>query len=241
MNLAGRILKIFSFALVTLALPMPAGAATPNRDPAAHLDRVDAPQSPLDLRSVAFGQRGTEMVLRMQTVGEWDPAVLLPGSGRALCVRIYYGTLRSPRSRICVFDRGENVAGLTISRLDPFGTIVENRVISAAITRADKSTLQAVFEPSGANLGQGAFSWRAESTWSCEAGGCADTLPDNGNVFVHVRPLTEPRCLGAASRNPSYRCVNKALRMAVIPPPAEAVLAPNARCSIISIKTPYTC
>jgi len=240
-NAAGPILRIFSFVLVALMAPASSVAATPSRDPAPHFDLADTPESPIDLRSASFGQRGTDLVLRMTTEGEWDPAVLLPNSGRALCVRIYYGTLRSPRSRLCLFDRGENVPGLTISRLDPFGTAVENRIVAATITRADKRSVQAIFEPSSANLTQGAFSWQAESTWTCESGPCSDTLPDNGNVFGHVRPLTEPRCLGAASRNPRFNCINKDLRLAVVPPPAEAVLAPNARCAIISIKTPYTC
>jgi hypothetical protein len=100
--------------------------------------------------------------------------------------------------------------------------------------------MQAVFEPSSANLTIGPFNWQAESTWTCEESDCVDTLPNNGNVFAQIRPLTEPRCFGAASRTPRFTCTNKALRNAVVPPPQEAVLAPNARCSIISTKSPYT-
>ena len=41
-----------------------------------------------------------------------------------------------------------------------------------------------------------------------------------------------PRCFGAASRDPSRRCDNPALRMAVVPTPANAIITPNAYCSL---------
>jgi SGNH domain-containing protein len=42
-----------------------------------------------------------------------------------------------------------------------------------------------------------------------------------------------PRCYGAASRDPGHRCVNPALRTAVIPTPAAARRATNAPCTVI--------
>lgn len=243
MNCAVRILRIFSFALIALFLPAAAAAAAgPNRDPLAHADVADAPRSPLDLRSVTFGQRGTEIVMRMTTAGEWEPSQLAPGSGNALCVKIFYGKLPTPRARVCVIDRGENLAGLVYLRLDPTGRPVQTRIVSASMRRPDKRSVQAIFEPSSANLGQGRFSWQAETTWACDVpAGCNDLAPDRGNVIARIRPLAEPRCFGAASRNPRHRCRNRALRLAVVPPPADAVLTPNARCSIVSFRVPYTC
>lgn len=241
MNAAAAILRIFSFALVALLAPAAAHAATPNRDPLPHVDQPDAPGSPLDVRSLAFGQRGTELLLRFTTAGDWEPSQLVGGSGNAFCVQIFYGRLVTPRSRICVVDRGENTAGIAYSRLDPFGNAVENRIISATISRADNRSLQAVFEPSSANLGQGRFSWQAQSSWSCQPEACTDLVPDKGNAIARIRPLAEPRCFGAASRNPRFRCTNRDLRMTVIPPPDEAVLSPNARCTIVSMSVPYTC
>jgi hypothetical protein len=238
---AVRFLRIFSFVLVVALAPAAAHAAPPNRDPAPHVDLADAPQSPLDIRAVAFGQRGTELVLRITTAGEWEPAALTPASGAALCVQFFYGKLRTPRSRVCVIDRGANTPGLTFTRLDPVGTVVESRIIAASTSRADKRSVQAVFEPSAANLRQGPYRWQAQSRWPCANGPCGDAFPNNGSVIARIRPLAEPRCLGAASRNPRHRCRNKALRLAVIPPPAEAVLSPNARCAIISRRLPYTC
>jgi SGNH domain-containing protein len=239
---AARILRIFSFALVVALAPCAAArAGPPSRDPTPHVDLADVPQSPLDIRTVAFGQRGTEMVLRVTTAGEWEPAALTPTSGAALCVQFFYGTLPTPRSRVCVFDKGADAPGLTFTRLDPFGNVVESRAIAATTSRADKHSLQVVFDPSATNLRQGAYRWQAQSRWPCASGSCGDAFPDHGSASARIRPLAEPRCLGAASRNPRHRCRNKALRLAVIPPPAEAVLSPNARCAIISMREPYTC
>lgn len=242
MTTARRILRIFSSTLVVLVAPSASLAAAPDREPRRHADRADAAGSPLDLRTVSFGQRGTELVLRIATAGEWEASQLVPGSGRALCVKLFYGQLSSPRSRICVYDKGEGLAGVTYARLDPFGQAVENRVINASIYRFDKRSLRAVFEPSAVNLNQGRYSWQVESTWSClPPSTCEDRAPDRGNVIAQIRPLAEPRCFGAASRNARYRCVNRKLRRAVLPTPADAALTPNARCAIVSLRVPYTC
>ncbi|HWC26624.1 MAG TPA: SGNH hydrolase domain-containing protein [Solirubrobacteraceae bacterium] len=243
MTAARRILRIFSCAAAAALMVAPANvSAAPDRDPQQHRDGADAAGSPLDLRAVSLGQRGTEVVLRFATAGDWEPSQLSNIEGRALCVRLFYGGLQTPRSRICVYDKGEGFAGLAYSRLDPFGNAVENRIINAGIYRFDKRSLRAVFEPSAANLDQGVFSWQAESTWSCpDRPRCHDVAPDRGGVVAQIKPLAEPRCFGAASRNPRYRCVNGHLRLAVIPTPAEAALTPNARCTVVSVRVPYSC
>ena len=236
------ILRIFSLTLVALVVPSAAGAAVPNRDPVPHADRADGAGSPLDIRSVSFGQRGTELILRLATAGEWEPAQLSALEGRALCVKLFYGNLPNPRAQVCAYHKGENLTGLAYSRLDPFGGTVENRLVSASIYRFDKRSLRAVFEPSSVNLNQGPFSWQVETTWSCaDPQECTDRAPDRGAVAAHIRPLAEPPCFGAAARNPRYRCFNRSLRRAVTPTPAEAALTPNARCAVVSMRVPYTC
>ena len=244
MNAAGRFLRVFSCALALLVLPSAGLAATPSRDPEPHADGADAAGSPLDLRAVTFGQRGTQIVLRLETVGEWEPSQLAAATGRALCVELYYGQLPTPRSRVCVFGGGErgNEPGLTYARLDPFGGSVSNGVVPASVSRTDARSVQAVFDPSAINLGQGRYSWQALSRWPCEpAGACEDRSPDNGNVIAQIQPLAEPPCFGAASRNPRYRCVNPLLRLTVTPTPDEALVTANAACRIVSQKLPYTC
>jgi hypothetical protein len=238
---AGRILRLFSCALAVLAVSATSAAAAPNREPQPHADGADAGASPLDLRAVTFGQRGTQLVLRIVTAGEWDPAELA-APGRALCIDLFYGSLPSPRSRVCVFGDAAGEAALSYTRLDPFGNSVSAGFLPAAVSRADKRSVEAVFNPSAVNLGLGRYSWQALSTWSCEpAAGCDDRSPDTGNVIAQISPLAEPPCFGAASRNPRFRCVNPELRLSVVPTPDEALLTANAPCNIVSRTLPYTC
>jgi hypothetical protein len=239
---AGRILRLFSCALALLLVPSTSLAAGLDRDPAPHDDALDAAPSPLDLRAVTFGQRGTQLVLRITTEGAWEVSQLGGGSGRALCVDLYYGELPTPRSRVCVADAGEDKAAISYTRLDPFGASAGGGVVQAATARADNRSVEAVFEPSSVNLPQGRYSWQAISKWSCDPPqSCDDFSPDNGNVIAQIQPLAAPPCFGAASRNPRFRCVNRDLRLSVEPPPDEALLTPNAACAIVSKEIPYTC
>jgi hypothetical protein len=239
------ILRYFSLALVPLAmlaLPATSEAAGPNRDPLPHVDTLDAGGSPLDLTAVAFGQRGTELVMTLQTVGAWDTAWLGSIPGSSLCVKLFYGGLATARGQICVYAASATVPGVSYSRLDPFGDVIGNTVVDALVTRPDARTVQAVFDPASVNLAEGRYSWQAQSQWPCDpAGACVDLAPDAGNVLANIKPLNEPRCFGAASRNPLYKCVSPALRLSVVPTPSAAVLQPNARCDIVSRQTPYTC
>ncbi|MDQ3722644.1 MAG: hypothetical protein M3376_06160 [Actinomycetota bacterium] len=242
MNAAGHILRVFSCALAVLAMPATSIAATPNRDPLPHADRADAPGSPLDLRAVTFAQRGTQLLMRITTEREWETSQLSSAAGRALCVNLYYGDLPTPRSRVCIFDGGEGRAGLTYSRLDPFGTSVSNGVVQADVNRPDKRSVEASFDAFAVNLGQGPYSWQALSKWSCdEPDACDDVSPDEGTVPDRITPLAEPPCFGAASRNPRFRCVNPELRLAVVPAPADVALTPNSPCALTSRELPYTC
>lgn len=242
MHAAGRILRLFSCALALLAVPATSAAQASNRDPAPHADAADAPASPLDLRAVTFGQRGTQLVMRITTAGNWEVAELGAAPGRVLCIDLYYGELPTPRSRVCVVHAGEDNAALTYVRLDPFGNAAGGGVVRAPTTRADKRSIEAVFEPSEVNLPQGRYSWQAISKWSCDdPQACEDSAPDNGNVIAQIQPLAEPPCFGAASRNPRFRCVNRELTYTVTPKPDDAVLSPNAPCAIVSRELPYTC
>lgn len=243
MNAAPRILRVFSLALALLAMSAASAGAAPDRDPRPHADGADAAGSPLDLRAVTLGQRGTQLVMRITTEGDWEPAQLSI-AGQSLCVDLYYGTLPTPRSRVCVRDdgNGDGGAGLSYTRLDPFGGTVSSALVPAAVRRADARSVEAIFDPSAVNLSQGRYSWQAVSRWACApAEACNDLAPDNGNVIAQIRPLAEPRCFGAASRNPRFRCVNPELRRAVVPAPIDAATDANAPCVIVSRTVPFTC
>lgn len=219
-----------------------AGAAV-DREPKPHADAADAGSSPLDIRSIAMGQRGIELVLRITTELPWETSQLSSPEGRSLCVKLFYGAQPTPRSRVCFFDRGgEDGPGLTLSRLDPFGNLVSNTIIDANVRRTDERSVQAIFAPSSVYLSHGRYSWQAQSDWSCaDPAACTDLAPDLGNVIAQIKPLAEPRCFGAAARNPRYRCINPDLRREVVPTPEVAALSPNARCTIVSQQVPYTC
>ena len=189
-----------------------------------------------------MGQRGIELVLRITTAGAWETSQLSATEGRALCVKLFYGALPTPRSRLCFFDGGEDGPGMTFTRLDPFGNMVDTAIIDANARRTDERSVQAIFAPTSVYLSQGRYSWQAESRWSCEdPATCSDLAPDLGNVIAQIKPLAEPSCFGAAARNPRYRCRNPQLQREVIPTPAVAALSPNARCAIESRQVPYTC
>ncbi|MDX6663922.1 MAG: hypothetical protein QOG68_128 [Solirubrobacteraceae bacterium] len=51
----------------------------------------------------------------------------------------------------------------------------------------------------------------------------------------------QPRCFGAASRDPEHPCRNPALRYKVIPTPDDALISPNAPCDPDYQATPHTC
>src|SRR3954451_1850062 len=58
-----------------------------------------------------------------------------------------------------------------------------------------------------------------------------------------ARTGAEPRCFGAASRDPENQpCKNPALRYSVTPSPKDALLTPSSRCTLLGrSKTPEVC
>lgn len=216
-------------AVAALALT-PCGPATATASslltPAAHRDAAgDTPGSPLDLTGAALGQQGTQMLLRIRTAAAWDPAALSQGAGRTLCLRLFYGTLRTPRARICAAGTRDAPA-LRYTRLDPFGHVFRVTPLAALVDRPDERTIVATFTPGAAGLPNGRFWWQVQSHWP----GAEDQVPARGNIAGRVRLLAEPPCFGAAARNPRHPCSNPRLAGVVEPAPADAVLEPNQFC-----------
>ena len=50
--------------------------------------------------------------------------------------------------------------------------------------------------------------------------------------------MTQPACFGAASRDPLHPCANVALRLQVTPTPSQALLLPNAPCTLLPAGIP---
>jgi SGNH domain (fused to AT3 domains) len=224
----------------------PAAPAQPVREPKPHADAPsEVAGGPLDLVEVTLGQVGTDLLLRVRTAGDWSTNQLSTGAGRTLCVRFFFGAQTGERSRICVIPRSGE-AGLRYTRPNGRARAVTVRPVSAVVSRPDARTVEATFRPAEVNLNMGRYSWQAETRWHDSAAcvhvsACTDRFPNNGPVIAAIRPLVEPPCFGAAARNPRHRCANPALRLAVVPEPADALIAPNARCTPIEKSSPFAC
>jgi SGNH domain (fused to AT3 domains) len=222
---------------VTLGSASAAQATSLRFAPASHNDARDVAGGPLDLTEVAFGQQDTRMVLRIRSATAWDPASLSLPVGRSVCLVVSFQTVTTPRRRICV-SASAGAPVLRVATLDPATALAgADRPVPAKITRADSSSLEAVFSPLDIDLPTGAFSWRIASSWRdatqcASATACVDVAPDSGPVLAQRRLLVQPRCFGAASRARTP-CVSPALRRTVFPTPADSLVAGNAPCSPI--------
>jgi hypothetical protein len=68
-------------------------------------------------------------------------------------------------------------------------------------------------------------------TASALAGGLVvDSRPSRAQ---HARAAANPRCFGAAARDPRHPCENRRLARSVVPRPSDALLIPNAVCKTI--------
>jgi SGNH domain (fused to AT3 domains) len=214
-------------AAVTLAVAAPGLtiAGPPLQDaffPAEHPDARDVPGDPLDIRAVTFGQRDTQMWLKLRTQGKWSAGELVDD---ALCVSLV--RVRAA-GRVCVGSDGH---GAPIIRFHPVAGAA--RRIAAALVREDERSVFASFSPRAIGLPYGRVRWFVESHWergdACMAG-CDDRVPDEGYDRATISALAQPRCFGAAARAPGHPCDNPALRTAVIPSPSEAAYSPDSVC-----------
>lgn len=229
--------------MLTMVVTLPVGvpAITKPRSaharlfsPAVHADARERRAGPLDIAQVSFGQQGTDLTLAITTTGTWKTASLDHRAGRRLCVDLFHGGRRTPRSRVCAQER-DGSPQLRFSRLDAGGRSELVRKLNASVTRPDGRSIQATFSASAAEIPRGRFRWRVESRWRDEGlcppeAACADSLPDSGLVTTRSSLLAFPACFGAAARDPRRPCASRALARVAFPAPADAVLQPNAFC-----------
>ena len=68
--------------------------------------------------------------------------------------------------------------------------------------------------------------------------------PASGSLAAHASAgaAAQPRCFGAAARDPEHRCRNPRLRYSVTPSPSDAPITPSAPCTPIPSRTgPAAC
>jgi hypothetical protein len=208
-----------------------------------HVDGREFPGDPLDISSVAFGQEGATVRMEIHTAGTWQVAALQAGTGQSLCVKLFYGMPRTPRSRVCVQPGAKQVA-VHYTRLDPFGGSVSEHYLST-LFHIQRDSAVALFTPLEVGLRFGRYHWQAESQWT---GGdacpvehpCIDRLPDKGSVPSLTSVLAVPRCFGATARGEAS-CTNPRLQRSVIPTPDDALILPNAYCTLLPGGDPSVC
>src|SRR4051794_4744650 len=172
---------------------------------------VNPAAGPLDLAQVSLGQLDTEFTLTIRTRAKFKAAQLTPA--RTVCLNLSTG------AKLCVVKTGE---GLALQRVAPGPAPV-----AASVSQQDDTTLTATFTPAAAELPLGAFTWSVESYW--DAG--SDRAPQTGEEPGKAVLLAQPKCFGAAARDPWKPCTNPLLKKVVTPTPSQAVLIPNAPCT----------
>jgi hypothetical protein len=212
-------------AAVAAAFPAPAVAASaPAFEPAPHRDPGEFPGDPLDLRAAAFGQVGTQLSLTLRTREGRLPGA--PGDG-SLCLTLLR---RRPVGQLCVSTSASRRPVVRYrhawKRRPRFGRFA--RVRGPDVERRGRA-LRVLVYPHALRLHVGRLRWFVQSDGSC-ASPCADRLPDAGTLRARVSAYGAPRCFGAAARAGRTRCVNRALRRAVIPSPGAAALMPDYPC-----------
>jgi hypothetical protein len=223
-----------ALALIACAPALAAGSQSVAAQfrPPPNADARDTAGGPLDVRRVAFGQAGTELTLDLRTQGSWATSDLAQ-PGRALCVLLGASASASAGAgagRLCAGADG----GKPLLLFTPAGVAGAPQRIRAEVARPGDRSLTARFAPSAIGLPRGAFTWTLETAWQDDAAcaaGCADRVPDAGELRARVSVLAHPRCFGAAARDRRRPCVNASLRSAVVPSPAAAQLSTPAPCT----------
>lgn len=182
-----------TFAAAALALALVVAPAA-----AAATDPLDAPHSPLDLVSTTLRQDGADLVLSIQTGGEWASRALTGRPGRSLCLIVS----QDDRRFVCATAKPSGGPALTVNAAGSGPSMLAAKVI-----RPDGHTFNARFAWQDAGLKVGAFTWSVTSTWTdsgacaTAAPGCNDRLPDRGSVAGRLDP---PAATGCTARSPSY-------------------------------------
>jgi hypothetical protein len=234
--LRGRPARLALFAVVAVGAPLTlALAAQPaplHLAPASHADGPDVTASPLDLRRVTFGQQDTLLQLKITTYGKWKPSTLSDTGANRLCLTVM--PTKGEPGVLCVVQ-GDGRPALDYMALDAAGGTAAARRVEALVGQPDDKTLLASFPPTAIGLAYGPFRWNANSQWGdaaiCPAAApCVDSAPNRGSYPAKAGLLVQPRCFGAASRDPAHPCDNPALRTTVVPTPSDAFITPNAYC-----------
>jgi peptidoglycan/xylan/chitin deacetylase (PgdA/CDA1 family) len=167
---------------------------TPNHarelDDVRKIDDGDDPHGRLDISSVAFGQRGRDVLWRFSARSGWSADDLAAEPGRRICLVFPRGD--DPDGRVCV-QRSSRVQPFALHYAVGDG---HAHAIDAQVRRRSARAFSARFDPEQIGLRVGhSHRWSVETRWSgpgaCESP-CVDRAPDSGTVrgkLVRTRAL----------------------------------------------------
>jgi hypothetical protein len=169
---------------------------------------ANATAGALDLASVSLGQLDTQFTLTVKTHAAFKATDFTPA--RTICLVLSTG------ARLCVVNT-------------PDGLALQNaaKPVPAFVEQPDDETLTATFTPAAAEVPLKAFTWSVESHWDT----AADRAPQTGEEPGKAVLLAQPKCFGAAARDPWKPCTNPLLKKVITPTPSQATLIPNAPCT----------
>ena len=162
-----------------LALVAAAPAAAAQSDP-----KGDA-TGPLDVTSADLTAQGANLEFTVETAGAWNPADLVAGGGRSLCLKLTGAGV----DQVCVQAVGRRAVLIAPGSTTP---------ITAAVHRPNDRSLQARFDPAQVGLKAGTdFKWQVITAYD----GATDQAP-NAAVSATV---PQQKIVGCTPGGPSYR------------------------------------
>ena len=139
-----------------LALVAAAPAAAAQSDP-----KGDA-TGPLDVTSADLTAQGANLEFTVETAGTWNPADLVAGGGRSLCLKLTGAGV----DQVCVQAVGRRAVLIAPGSTTP---------ITAAVHRPNDRSLQARFDPAQVGLKAGTdFKWQVITAYD----GATDEAPN---------------------------------------------------------------
>ena len=162
-----------------LALVAAAPAAAAQSDP-----KGDA-TGPLDVTSADLAAQGSNLEFTVETAGTWNPADLVAGGGRSLCLKLTAAGV----DQVCVQAVGRRAVLIAPGSTTP---------ITAAVHRPNNRSLQARFDPAQVGLKAGTdFKWQVITAYD----GATDQAP-NAAVSATV---PQQKVVGCTPGGTSYR------------------------------------
>lgn len=179
----------------------PAGAATPDDDPAPPVSVSDARDpGPVDVRSASLAQSGPDLAWELRTRGPWASANLRGGAGRRICLSVSRHGAEVHRS--CVVRKGDGLA-LRSTDVGADGMPTGWHATDAVVARPTQRVLRVTGTPAAlTGRATGPVRWYATTSWEggehCPAATpCADRAPRTGSASYHVREAVPAGCVAS--------------------------------------------